>query len=236
MINSSRALQLEVSKVAQYAALEAAGITTPRTIAAVGRSSIIEAAKAFQDRAFITKHNRAGKGLGVRLFYDLESLVHYVDSSAFEPSVDGVTLIQEYIEAEPFITRVEFVGGRFFYAVRVSTSDGFELCPADACREDDGMSENAAPLFQIVEGFEHPLVRRYERFLGTNATHIAGIEFILDRNGVAYTYDVNTNTNYNSEAETKAGVFGMRAIAAYLAEELASLETDGLGWRRAHAS
>ena len=32
---------------------------------------------------------------------------------------------------------VEFVGGEFLYAVRVDTSQGFELCPADACRIDD---------------------------------------------------------------------------------------------------
>ena len=31
------------------------------------------------------------------------------------------------------ITRAEFVGGRFLYAVEVDTSSGFELCPADAC-------------------------------------------------------------------------------------------------------
>ncbi len=237
VVNSSRALQLEISKVAQYAALRALGIRTPNTMAAVGRSSIIEAAKRLDDRPFITKHNRAGKGLGVRLFHDLESLIRYIDGPEFEPSVDGVTLIQEYIEApEPFITRAEFVGGRFLYAVRVDTSDGFELCPADACRGDNGLNQNMAPLFQIIERFEHPLVPLYERFLETNGIHIAGIEFILDRSGEVYTYDVNTNTNYNSAAEATAGVSGMRAIAAYLGEELARLETNQLNWHRASTS
>ena len=231
VINSGRALQLEVSKVAQYAALQALDIRTPHTVAAVGRDSIIEAAKVFDDRPFITKHNRAGKGLGVRLFHDLVSLVRYIDGPDFEPSVDGVTLIQEYIEApEPFITRVEFVGGRFLYAVRVDTSEGFELCPADACREDGDHSENVPPLFHIIEGFQNPLVSRYQHFLETNGIHIAGIEFILDRRGEIYTFDVNTNTNYNSEAEAKAkaGASGMRAIAAYLGEELARLQTGRL--------
>ncbi|MED4164746.1 alpha-L-glutamate ligase, partial [Halalkalibacterium halodurans] len=36
VINGSRALQLEVSKVNQYMALETFGITTPKTIVAVG--------------------------------------------------------------------------------------------------------------------------------------------------------------------------------------------------------
>ena len=225
VVNASRALQLEVSKVAQYAALEAHGIRTPRTVAALGRDAIVEAGCAFEP-PFITKHNRAGKGLGVRLFHDAAALERYVDSAEFEPSVDGITLIQEYIDApEPCITRVEFVGGRLLYAVRVDTSQGFELCPADACRveaEDAFCPAGESPggLFRIIPDFQHELVEPYERFLAANGIHIAGVEFIVDRSGRAYTYDVNTNTNYNSEAEAAAGVYGMRSIAAYLGAEL----------------
>ena len=226
VLNGPRALTLEVSKVAQYAALEAGGVRTPRTIAVVGRDELIGAARGLP-LPFITKHNRAGKGLGVRLFRDYDALTRYVESDAFEPSVDGITLLQEYIDApEPCITRVEFVGGRLLYAVRVDTSQGFELCPADACRVDDAfcpVGEDAGSLFRIVEGFRHPLVERYERVLAANDIHIAGIEFIVDRDGVAYTYDINTNTNYNSEAEEAAGQSGMGAIADYLGLELARL-------------
>ena len=225
--NGSRALQLEVSKVAQYAALEAHGIRTPRTVAAVGRDAVVEVGRAF-DPPFITKHNRAGKGLGVRLFHDAAALERYVRSDEFEQSVDGITLIQEYVEAsEPYITRVEFVGGEFLYAVRVDTSQGFELCPADACRVDDAFcpaGESPPSLFTIVDGFRHELVGAYERFLADNGIHIAGVEFITDRDGVAYTYDVNTNTNYNSQAEAAVGLRGMHAVAAYLGRELERVE------------
>jgi glutathione synthase/RimK-type ligase-like ATP-grasp enzyme len=124
VINNSRALQLELSKIAQYAALGVHAIRTPRTLAAVGRQHVVDAAKSFSG-PFITKHNRAGKGLGVRLFQDLPSLQRYVEGGEFEDSVDGITLIQEYIEApKPVITRVEFVGGKFLYAVEVDTSLG----------------------------------------------------------------------------------------------------------------
>jgi len=223
VINGGRALQLEVSKVAQYAALETCGIRTPRTIAVVGRPSLIEAARVFSP-PFITKHNRAGKGLGVRLFNDVQELARYVDGDEFEPSVDGITLLQEYIAApEPFITRVEFVGGQLLYAVRVDTSHGFELCPAEACRVDDDScpaGANTGSLFRILDNVDPVLVQRYERVLKDNAIHIAGIEFIVDREGVAYTYDINTNTNYNAEAEQLAGRSGMDAIADYLGREL----------------
>ena len=226
VVNNGRALQLELSKIAQYAALAKYGIRTPRTSAAIGRKQIVEAAGAFSG-SFITKHNRAGKGLGVRLFHDKAALAQYVGSDAFEDSIDGITLIQEYIRApEPFITRVEFVGGKFLYAVRVDTTLGFELCPADVCEVGDAFCPvgatppAAAPRFRIVKDFRHPIIERYQRFIADNGIGISGIEFIIDAAGDLYTYDVNTNTNYNSAAEAEAGLYGMRAIARYLGDEL----------------
>ena len=206
VINSGRALQLEVSKVAQYSALESHGVRTPRTIAVVGRQNLLSAAQAF-DGEFITKHNRAGKGLGVRLFAGVRELASYIDGPEFEPPVDGITLLQEYIRSpEPFITRVEFVGGKFLYAVRVDTSDGFLLCPADEC-QDDGAYCPTLPTskFRILHEFDDPIVERYEAVLRDNDVHIAGIEFIVDAEGTKFTYDINTNTNYNAQAEARAG-------------------------------
>src|SRR5690606_16746508 len=120
-------------------------------------------------------------------------------------SIDGITLIQEYIRApEPSITRVEFVGGKFLYAVRVDTSLGFELCPADVCQVDDAFCPvgeatpaTPTPRFQIIQGFDDPIIGQYQRFIADNGIGIAGIEFITAESAEIYTYDVNTNTNYN---------------------------------------
>lgn len=218
VVNNGRALQLEISKVAQYQALAAHGIETPATLAVVGRVGIVEAADKL-GYPLILKHNRGGKGLGVRLFLSRAGLEQHLASADFVSPIDGITLVQHYIQSpEPFITRVEFVGGRFLYAVRVDTSAGFELCPADACQVDAAFCPAEAPTerFRIVDGFRHPIIPRYESFLAANGIGIAGIEFITDAAGRFYTYDVNTNTNYNGEAEAKAGISGMGAIAAYL--------------------
>lgn len=229
VVNGSRALRLEINKIAQYAELQRFGVRVPRTLASVGREQVIEAARHFKG-PFITKHNRAGKGLGVRLFQSLDSLENYVRSPVFEESVDGVTLLQEYVKApEPFITRVEFVGGRFLYAVRVDTSLGFELCPADVCEVGDAMCpvgerpSAAAPRFEVIPDFSHPIVERYRKVLEANDIEVAGVEFIADASGELYTYDINTNTNYNSAAEARAGKYGMRAVAAFLGRELEAL-------------
>lgn len=246
VINGSRALLLEVSKVAQYMALNNAGIRTPKTIAAVGKQKIVQAAEQMNGQPFITKHNRAGKGLGVQLFHSVDALKEYLDGPTFEEPVDGITLIQQYIQApEPYITRCEFVGGKFIYAVKVDTSEGFELCPADACSIEDlfcpvgdtgsthtvetkqttvaASVTKAQPKFQILDSIEAELIQKYESFIRQNDIYIAGIEFIRHVNGDIYTYDVNTNTNYNSEAEAIAGKFGMYEVAKYLGQQLEKL-------------
>ena len=230
VVNNGRALQLEISKIAQYAELSKFGICTPRTVAAVGRDNIIAAAGAV-GAPFITKHNRAGKGLGVKLFQSIDALREHVGGPDFEPSVDGITLVQQYIQApKPYITRVEFVGGEFLYAVRVDTTIGFELCPADVCQVGDAFCPADAPAtpatFQILDDFAHPIIDRYRKFLAANGIGIAGIEFIVDPAGGLYTYDVNTNTNYNAAAEAAAGIFGMRAIAVYLERERRAVEQN----------
>lgn len=227
IFNGSNALRLELSKVLQYTALETTGIKTPKTIAAVGKEQIIQAAIDFGESSFITKHNRAGKGLGVQLFNSIESLQNYIEGPTFEEPVDGITLIQQYIKApEPYITRCEFIDGKFQYAVKVDTSEGFELCPADACQIDDlfcpvGEKETASqPKFQIIANFNDEIINKYEEFLKHTQIKMAGIEFIRDQNGEIYTYDVNTNTNYNADAEKLAGHYNMLELAKVLKAEL----------------
>src|SRR3954454_21013019 len=232
VVNGERALQLELSKVAQYESLRKFGIETPQTLAVVGMENIAKAARRL-GYPVILKHNRAGKGLGVRLLLSAAALDEHLASGGVEPSIHRITLVQRYIKApQPFITRVEFVGGKFLYAVRVDTSQGFELCPADACQIDaaaigDAACPAVAPAekFRIVENYRDPLIPTYERFLAANGVGIAGLEVIVDRDGRGFAYDVNTNTNYNPDAEARAGLFGMRAIARHLHETLRSLRT-----------
>jgi glutathione synthase/RimK-type ligase-like ATP-grasp enzyme len=223
IVNGERALQLEVSKVAQYQALAKFGIETPATIAVVGPHHIAAAAGEL-GYPVILKHNRAGKGLGVKLLYSAEALQQHLTSQGFADSIDGVMLVQRYIEAPaPAITRVEFIGGRCLYAVRVDTSEGFELCPADSCQVGPATvcpAVAVAEKFQILPRFEHPVLPAWQRFLAGNDIGIAGIEFIEDGRGRSYTYDVNTNTNYNAEAEARDGRRGMQAIARYLQQRL----------------
>jgi len=228
VINGSHALYLELSKIAQYAALQQAGIKTPNTVAVVGEENILTCAANF-GFPLILKPNRGGKGLGVQLFKDKNSLKTFLESSTLETPLDGIWLIQQYIQSEqPFITRCEFVGGKFLYAVKVATEGGFELCPADVCQIGDtfcpvGEAEPSEKnnIFSITHDLDNdPIIAKAEQFLKNNHVDIAGIEVIKDKKGQLYAYDVNTNTNYNALAEQTAAVptTGMNAIAQYLAK------------------
>ena len=64
------------------------------------------------------------------------------------------------------------------------------------------------------------LIDKYEKFISENGIEIAGIEYIKDKKGEIYTYDVNTNTNYNSIAEKDSKIKGMESIADFLKKEL----------------
>lgn len=230
VVNGSRALDLEISKARQYAALETAGIRTPQTVLVAGKELLATAAREhFGGSPFILKPNRGGKGLGVRLFHSADALGDYLDGPDWEPPADGLHLLQQYVRAPvPLITRAEFIGGRFFYAVEVDTSGGFELCPADACAVGDAFcpaGPDAPPdrpcaKFTIIDDIDPALQRRCEAFLASNDIGVAGIEFIAGSDGTLYTYDVNTNTNYNPDAEARAGRSAMDALARYLGAEL----------------
>jgi hypothetical protein len=231
VVNGPRALDLEISKARQYAALEAAGIRTPRTILVAGKDRLLSAARRHFDAGpMILKPNRGGKGLGVRLFHTGDALADHLASQDYDPPIDGLHLLQQYVRApKPMITRAEFVGGKFMYAVEVDTSEGFELCPADVCVIEDAYcpaGDEPGSKFTIVDDIDAGLRRRYEAFLAQNDIEVAGIEFISDTAGTVYTYDVNTNTNYNLDAEARAGCSGMATLARFLGTERSGLAAN----------
>ena len=79
VVNGRQTLDLELSKLRQYQALQIHGIQTPRTWAARDETEL----KAFSQKItgpFITKHNRGGKGLGVHLFQHGNALADFLDS------------------------------------------------------------------------------------------------------------------------------------------------------------
>ena len=234
VINGRGVYELEVSKIRQHRELAGRGFDVPRTAAAFGSRALVEAAAGFTP-PFITKHNQGGKGLGVRRFdshAELEAVADEFAPGGTNAPIDGITLIQEYVQpAQPFITRAEFIGGRFHYAVRVDVSGGsFELCPADACEVPGaGAGPNVGEVPQFARRNDvtaaTPLIARLETLLSGLGIEIAGIEFIETADGRQVVYDINTNTNYNPSVESAELSAGRQPavdrIAQYVSDTLA---------------
>jgi hypothetical protein len=220
VVHGRRVLELEVSKAEQLTALRAAGFDVPRTIAVAGHAGLAAAARKLAV-PFISKPNQGGRGLGVRRFDSHDDYLAYLHSPGYEPPVDGITLLQEYLRpARPQITRVEVVGGEFIYAITADTArGGFQLCPADACAADPAAGPQ---LFSLRPGFEHPVIGRYLDFAARHGIEIAGFEFIETGDGRLVTYDINTTTNYNAAVEAAAPRPALQAVTAYLGGLLAA--------------
>lgn len=223
VINGKRALELEVSKVAQHLSLQAHGLQTPDTLVAYGKEAALEASKHFGPSGFIVKPNQGGKGQGVQHFPSSQAFEAFLSAVSIEDlTVDGLLLIQAYIPPKSQrIVRMEFIEGKFYYAVQVNTGGGFELCPADACEIDPSRPDRTLPSFQILEDFWIPEIEQCETFLHANQIEIAGMEYLESEEGDRYFYDVNTNTNYNTKAEQdySSQYKGLQQVARFLKKE-----------------
>ena len=115
VINSSRALQLEVSKVAQYAALERLGIRTPRTIAVVGKGELIHAARSdsFGNHCYAASARNFSPLMAMAASTVIVETEMLVGQGEIEPEavhtpgpfVDRVVLLQELTDAYAVVER-----------------------------------------------------------------------------------------------------------------------------------
>jgi len=229
VINGSHAFEVEMSKLRQEILLRKYGVKTPRTVLAAGRDELVRLALTF-DGAFITKHNQGGKGLGIMLFNDAEQFEDWIDSGSFDWGPDGKIILQQYIQPpEPFITRVELVGDRFLFAMRSRTDEGFQLCPSDACQvpatnpavcpidgEADSMPANDSKFSLAPVRADDPLVLQLLELVQGEGIEVAGIEFVEDRDGERYVYDINGTTNYSGVLAQQIDIDGMTEVVRYL--------------------
>ena len=263
IINDQRALTLELSKIKQYTQLIQNQIRVPKTAFVASASSLSNrssssvkedflqtlkttARENFYDtstetwKPFVSKHNRAGKGLGVHLFFNDQELVNQfeklftkTDDLDEEFSVDGIYLLQEYIKSpRQVINRAEFIGFKLMYVIEVDTRQGFQLCPSDACRRTADAKLVKQSADEIKHGFnirspesftenEKQLISQLENFLRQQQIEIAGIEYVDDGTH-SFVYDVNCNTNYNVAAETRfyGEMYGAVQLGKYFQKQL----------------
>ena len=211
VINPVASYRFEKSKALQLDLFERLGVRYPRTVVVNHPDHVLKAL----DRIpfpLLVKPNVGGSGAGIMRFDSREALDAALGGLDFGP--DHTALLQEYVEPEEqAIVRVEVLGGRFLYAIRIvkETEARFNLCPADLC-EVPAPDLSACPVTPTpgmsVTRFEPP-PDAIEAALGlarAASIDIGGVEYLVGKaDGGRYFYDINATSNFVADAPTVLG-------------------------------
>jgi hypothetical protein len=230
IINGSRAFAVETSKALQLELLNSLGLPFPKTRVVNCADELLAAARQL-GFPLLVKPNLGGRGAGIVRFDSTEELRAAIDETKLELGIDQIALVQELVPARNgHITRVETLGGKFLYAIKVYTSgENFNLCPAEICRTEDGASGAStmglidAPKAGLkVENYAPPqeIIDAVERIVGAAQIEVGSVEYIIDdRDGVIVYYDINALSNFVANAPQIVGFDPHARLVDYLEEE-----------------
>ena len=192
VLNGSAALALDASKARQLALIHRLGLAAPVTRVVHAREDLAAAANAI-GFPLVVKADIGGAGAGIVRYADAGALHEAIALGAVPTSINGVTLVQDYVpRRHDRITRVETMGGRYLYALDIeSDGDTFDLCPADAC----AVGRPPVRFAQAQPPAE--LIAASEAIVRAAGIDIGGVEYLIDdRDGVARFYDINALSNF----------------------------------------
>ena len=227
VVNGLQAFTIETSKARQLTLLEELGLPYPKARVINHASRAVEAASGLRFPV-VVKANVGGSGAGIVRYDTLEALKQAAVENALDFGVDHTALVQEYVPARGgHITRVETLGGKFLYAIKVfTTGESFNLCPADICQRADGVElvRSACPIDAPktglkVEGYTPPpnVIEACERIMQTAGIDVGGIEYMVDdRDGRLAYYDVNALSNFVADAKNVVGFDPFARLVDYL--------------------
>jgi hypothetical protein len=230
VINGAKAFGYEISKASQASLVRSLKLRfiPSRIIHAAGQA--VAAAEGLR-YPIVVKPNIGGSGKGVTRFDSPAALAEAANAGQLDLGYDSIALVQEFVPARGgFITRVETVGGRYLYAIRVHLSgETFDLCPADICQTSTGQTlDNACAIESSkaglkVEGYTPPseVIQAIENIVAGAGIDVGGIEYIIDdRDGHIYYYDINALSNFVADAPRVIGFDPIINLANYLEQEL----------------
>jgi glutathione synthase/RimK-type ligase-like ATP-grasp enzyme len=230
VINGLEAFRHETSKALQLSLLRSLGLPAPRTRIIHDPEQAAAAARGLRFPV-VVKPNVGGSGVGVTRYDSQAELGAAAAAGTIDLGLDHVALVQEFIPARGgHITRMEVVGGKFLYGIKVFLSgETFDLCPADICRTAGGVELGNACAVEApkaglrVEGVTPPpdVVADAERIMRHAGIDVGGIEVVVDdRDGRPYFYDINALSNFVSDGQRVVGFDPFVPLADYLEAEM----------------
>ncbi|MDX5480403.1 MAG: ATP-grasp domain-containing protein [Hymenobacteraceae bacterium] len=236
VVNGHRAFLYETSKALQLTLLEKLGLPYPKSRVINHASQALKAAEGLR-YPVVVKANIGGSGAGITRYDSPEELALAVTAGEVKLGIDHTALVQEFIPARGgHINRVETLGGKYLYAIKVYTSgESFNLCPADICQTTNGkeLARNACALDAPKNGMKveaftpsDEVISAIERIVQEAGIDVGGIEYTVDdRDGQIYYYDVNALSNFVADAVNVIGFSPHARLIDYL-EKRAALKAE----------
>ena len=236
VINNRAAFTIETSKALQLSLLRSLGLSYPRARVINHASQALSAASDLRF-PIVVKANIGGSGAGVVRYDSRDILARAVQAGTIDLGIDQTALVQEFVPARGgHITRIETLGGRYLYGIKVFTSgESFNLCPADICQTTDGveLTRLACPIDAPksglqVEGYTPPaeVIDAVERIVQAAQIDVGGVEYIIDdRDGSLLYYDINALSNFVADAPRVIGFDPHARLVDFLEEEASKCAT-----------
>ena len=230
VVNGSRGFTHETSKALQAGLLEQLELPYPKVRVINHPSQAVGAAEEV-GYPIIIKPNIGGSGAGIKRFASAQELRAAVEENSLYFGIDSTALVQEcFTAAEGIITRVEVLGGKYLYAIRIHiTGETFDLCPADICKNTRGeeLTRIACPVDapktgMTVEAYEAPrrVIEDVERIMRHAGIEVGGVEYVIDeRTGRQLYYDINALSNFVADPERMLGFNPYARLADFLIAE-----------------
>jgi hypothetical protein len=226
VLNGYEPYSYEFSKARQISLLHRLDIPYPRALVLNDPSQAPAAAESL-NFPLITKPNIGGSGAGIKRFDTMAELREAVAAEEIDLGIDGIGLVQEYLPARgESIVRVEILGGKFLYAIRLhlQSENSFNLCPADYCdlpenQVDDGLADGVSGRGLLIEGYTPPpeVIQTVERITREAHIEVGGVEYLVnDLNGQITYYDVNALSNFVADAPNVIGFDPFPRLVDYL--------------------
>lgn len=226
VINGCEAFAIETSKAAQLSLLHSLGVPFPRSRVI---NCLAEAKRVAFGFPLMIKPNIGGRGAGIVRVNSALELDQAIETAQINLGIDRTALVQEFIPARGgHITRVETLGGKFLYAMKVFTSgENFNLCPAEICQTENapaaGLCLADGPKAGLkIEPFQPPpeIIATVERIVAAAAIDVGGVEYITDeRDGRELFYDINALSNFVADAPRILGFDPHARLVDYLEQE-----------------
>jgi glutathione synthase/RimK-type ligase-like ATP-grasp enzyme len=205
------------------------GIAHPRTLAFNDPDAAIAAWRG--EWPALAKPEQGGSGARMYLLNSPEELRKLLRDQPELWLPDNLLMLQEYFPVDPAkgIVRMEFLGGKLLYAMRVISHGAFNLCPSEACNPEgggDGICEvPAVKPSKPVEFYPYPELPAEARSMGeriaaAGGLDVCGIEYLEAADGRLIFYDINANSNLRKPIGEAFGFDPFERVVDYLVSQI----------------